>query len=83
MVGLSPWHLEHLFKKEMALSIGAFSLEVRLRRARKLLTTTFQSIKQIRCEVGIPNASNFVRHFRQRFDSTPSDYRKSVDSNPD
>jgi two-component system response regulator YesN len=78
MVRLSPDHLERLFKKEVGTSIGRYAMELRLQRASKLLESTFRSIEEIRDEVGIPDGSNFVRHFKNRFGVTPSAYRKAL-----
>src|SRR5436309_666434 len=74
-VRLSPDRLRHLFLKEVGVSISAYSLEVRLQRARRLLRNTNQTIKEIRYGVGIPDGSNFTRYFRKRFLITPSAYR--------
>ena len=79
-VELSPSHLRHLFKQQMGTSITAFARELRLQLAGQLLRTTFRSLKQIRYDVGIPDASNFVRDFKRRFGMTPSVYRQSANS---
>jgi two-component system, response regulator YesN len=81
VVGVSPSHLERLFRKQVGMSIGAFSLELRLQRAKQLLETTFRSLKQIRHDVAIPDAANFSRLFKKRFGMTPSAWRMSVLTN--
>jgi transcriptional regulator GlxA family with amidase domain len=40
-------------------------MEMRLLRASELLVTTFQSVKEIRNEAGIPDASNFAHRFKR------------------
>jgi transcriptional regulator GlxA family with amidase domain len=79
LVDLSPTHLERLFKKHLGISIRKFSAELGLQKAMKLLKTTFRSVKEIRNETGIPDASNFVRYFKERFGLSPSAYRKASD----
>jgi two-component system response regulator YesN len=76
MVDLSPNYLERLFKKHVGTSITEYSMEMRLLRASELLVTTFHSVKEIRNEVGIPDASNFAHRFKRRFGLPPSKYRK-------
>jgi len=81
VVGVTPSHLERLFRKQVGMSIGAFSLELRLQKAKQLLETTFRSLKQIRHDVAIPDAANFSRLFKKRFGMTPSAWRMSVLTN--
>jgi AraC-like DNA-binding protein len=76
IVGLSTSYLREVFKRELGLSIDQYRMEMRLQRACDLLTGTFLSVKEIRNEVGMPDASNFVYHFRHRFGITPSNYRR-------
>jgi len=77
MVGLAASYLQHLFTREVGVSITAYSLEIRLKRAWHLLTTTSLSLKEIAHRVGIPDASNFSRRFKQRFGMPPGTLRKS------
>jgi len=78
MVGLSQGHFQHLFKREVGLSVRAYVRELRLNRAAELLRDTHLSIKEIRNNVGIPDASNFVHLFRKRFGTTPTEYRNRL-----
>jgi transcriptional regulator GlxA family with amidase domain len=79
VVGLGSSHLRHLFRRHLGFSIDAYRMEARLLRACDLLTGTVLSVKQIRYEIGIPDASNFVHHFRRRFGVTPSSFRRTVE----
>jgi len=76
MFQLSPSRLRHLFKIQMGMSVTAYAREVRLHRACELLETTHLTVKQIRNEIGISDASNFVYRFKQLFGISPSAYRK-------
>ena len=79
LVDLSPDHLERLFKKQLGASISGYSIDLRLQKARTLLRSTYRSVKEIRNEIGIPDASNFVRYFKERFGLSPSACRKASD----
>jgi len=83
IVGLSTSRLHHLFKLQVGVSIGTYVKKIQLQRARKLLLTTHCSVKEIRNEVGIADASNFVRHFKEWFGLSPSAYRKQQKSRID
>ena len=79
-VTLSTSRLQHLFKTEMGMTISTYVRIQRLNDARELLATSHLSIKEIRNAIGICDASNFVRQFKQCFGTTPSSYRKRSDS---
>jgi transcriptional regulator GlxA family with amidase domain len=64
VVGVTPSHLERLFRKQVGMSIGEFSLELRLQRAKQLLETTFRWLKEIHHEVAITDAANTQLSFR-------------------
>jgi len=78
MVGLSISHLERIFKREVAVTIGEYSKMLRLQRASDLLITTNDTEKEIARRVGIPDESNFIRYFKQRFGVTPKTYRNKM-----
>jgi AraC family transcriptional regulator of arabinose operon len=77
-VRLSTSRLEHLFKQEVGTTIGQAAKELQLLRAKYLLETTFQSPKEVRYAVGITDAANFTRQFKERFGITPSACRAAV-----
>lgn len=76
LVHLSASHLSRLFKMETGLSPGEFLIRLRMERAHELLTTRFESIKEVMATVGYGNKSNFVRHFKRFYGFAPSEYRK-------
>jgi len=75
-VGLSVSRFQHLFKKSVGVSVRAYSLELKLEKAAYLLRTTFKTVKEIRNKVGISDSSNFSRHFRRRFEISPTEFQK-------
>ena len=78
LVNLSPSRFRHLFKQETGTTPAQYLKEFRLRRAEKMLRTTFLSIKQILEQVGIASNTHFVRDFRQKYGMTPTAYRRSI-----
>ena len=78
MVDLSPSRFRHLFKQETGTSPAQYLKEVRLRKAEKMLRTTFLSVKQILKQVGIRSNSHFVHDFRKMYGITPTAYRRAI-----
>src|SRR6185369_3731645 len=78
LVNLSPSRFRHLFKQEIGTTPAQYLKEFRLRKAEKMLRTTFLSIKQILKQVGIASNAHFVRDFRQKYGMTPTAYRRNI-----
>ncbi|MGE5204693.1 MAG: helix-turn-helix domain-containing protein [Chlamydiota bacterium] len=76
-VNLSDSRLAHIFRRDLGITLQQFLKTVRLRRARRLLETTFLSVKQVMVRVGLNDSSHFVRDFEQMFGESPRNYRKS------
>ncbi|HEX5706867.1 MAG TPA: helix-turn-helix transcriptional regulator [Pyrinomonadaceae bacterium] len=74
-VNLSPSRLHQIFKNETGMSPAKYLKNLRLAQAKKLLETTFLSVKEIRGRVGIRDESHFVRDFKNAYGDTPSQYR--------
>lgn len=64
------------FKRVTGTTPGLYLRNVRLDIAANLLVTTSQSIKEVWVQVGFNHPSNFVHAFRERFDLTPTEYRR-------
>ena len=73
--------LEGLFKKHFGMTAYGYLLELRLNKARGLLTDTGLQIKAIAEQAGYQNASDFSRAFRRRYSLGPRQYRQT--SQPD
>lgn len=78
LVNLSPSRFRHLFKQETGTTPAQYLKDFRLRKAEKMLRTTFFSIKQILKQVGIASNAHFVRDFRAKYGTTPTAYRRSM-----
>ena len=66
------------FQEIMQTTPGKWLLEKRLSHALALLASKEKNINEIAFESGFENASHFSRSFKDRFQSTPSAYRKQL-----
>jgi transcriptional regulator GlxA family with amidase domain len=78
MVRLSPSYLQRLFKAARGIGVREYSMELRLQLARKRLRTTFDSVKEIREQVGFKDGAKFSRSFKDRFGISPSAYQRGL-----
>ena len=81
LVNLSPSRFRHLFKQETGKGPAQYLKEIRLRKAEKMLRTTFLSVKQVLKQVGLGSNAHFVRDFRKQYGMTPTAYRRTVARN--
>lgn len=87
-VNLSASRLCHLFKSEINMAPLQYLRAVRMKRAKRLLETTFLSVKQIMAEVGWRDESHFIRNFKVTYGLPPARFRtqfllKRSKENPD
>jgi transcriptional regulator GlxA family with amidase domain len=75
LVGLSRRQLERLFKQHLDELPSRYYAELRLKRARRLLQQTSQSILQIGLACGFSSGSHFSNAYRARFAHTPREER--------
>jgi len=73
---LSPFHLSHLFKEAIGVSISEYVAAKRIHQAVVLLTTGNLTLTQIGNEIGIANCSYFCKFFKTHMGITPHQYRK-------
>ena len=78
LVNLSPSRFRHLFKQETGTTPAQFLKEFRVRKAQRMLRTTFLSVKQVLKKVGIASNTHFVRDFRKLYGMTPTAYRRTI-----
>ena len=77
-VGINPFYLSHLFRKEMGISFLEYLTSVRISIAKKLLQQTSLSIIEICLEVGYQDPSHFAKIFRKKEGIRPTEYRKNL-----
>ncbi len=75
MVNLSGSRLSHLFKAATGFTLQTFLSNCRLQISAELLQSTEMPIKEVSYSVGYRHAPSFVRAFRNKFGSSPNDYR--------
>lgn len=78
--GLSPRKLQRGFQYLFGETVGNFIRNVRLEKAKELLTTTDMSISEISYSCGISSRSHFSKIFEEKFGILPKEYRTQLDS---
>lgn len=74
-VGLSESHLRHLFRSVRKRSLVGYLREVRIARARVLLSTSPHGLKQIASMCGFADEYYFSAVFRKMVKTSPGQYR--------
>ena len=74
-VNLSSSRLNRLFKITLGVSITRYIKSLRIKRAKRLLETTFLTVKEIGCQCGLRDESHFVQNFKLVYGRTPRRYR--------
>ena len=77
MVGMSPYHLAHVFTAEVGAPIFVYAEGVRMSRARRMLKSTLP-IVEIALDLGFSDQSHFTRRFKQNEGITPARYRRAA-----
>lgn len=75
-VHVSTPHLVRLFKVEMQYSPHEYIIQLRMNRAKYLLSTTTLPVKAIAAEVGYGSESSFSAAFTERFGISPGRFRE-------
>lgn len=74
--GLSPFHLQRLFKAVIGETPKEYTSRLRVERAAFRLLIHESSLLDIALECGFQNHETFIRAFRRRFGKSPRGYRK-------
>ncbi|PCJ60056.1 MAG: hypothetical protein COA79_09635 [Planctomycetota bacterium] len=72
---LSSNHLNRLFKKELGCTCWDYVIQLRMERAKDLISTSQLSIKEISYQMGFKKASSFTRSFQKHFGVSPTSFR--------
>lgn len=75
-VHLNPVYFGRVFKTVQGMSLKKYIMDLRIERAKELLTEGTYNITMIGGMVGIPNSSYFTKIFRENTGKLPSDYQK-------
>ena len=73
--GLSVPYLSKIFKAYTKKTFTDYLIEIRIKKASEMLTSTNKKVNEISEEVGYPNPSSFIRIFKKYHYMTPIDYR--------
>ena len=76
-----PNYFSVLFRNLIHCGFSAKLQQIRLERARYLLSSTGMTIEQIRTAIGFEEKSYFYRLFREKYGTTPAAWRKSIQKN--
>ncbi len=72
----NPNYLSSIFKKEFGVTFSDYLMNYRLDMAKKWLTETDRTVKEIAERLQYQNPQNFIRSFRKKEQVTPGVYRK-------
>lgn len=80
-VALSPYYLIRLFRRIYQQTPHQYLTQVRIARAKELLSSSDLSITEICAEVGFESLGSFSALFRRNVGISPSAYRFSAQAN--
>lgn len=75
--GVSKYHLSREFKKHIGFSPREYLIQLRIQKAKSLLSTTDLPVNKIAHTVGIHDINNFNMLFKKHVDMTPGQFRAS------
>jgi DNA-binding response OmpR family regulator len=78
LLGTNEKRLNEAFHEAFALPVFAWLREQRLRLARQLLSQTDTPITDISAHCGYSSPANFATAFKERFETTPRDFRRRM-----
>lgn len=78
VVYLSPRYISSLFIKEIGYGINKYIKNVRMEKAKELLSNTNMKVNSICREVGYSKLSYFCQSFQEEFGVTPVKYRQNI-----
>lgn len=77
-LGTNQPRLSRGFRALFGTTVFGFIRELRLQRARELLTSTALPVKSVALEVGYRNTSDLTRGIKERFGMTPTELREHL-----
>jgi len=76
-VGMSSFYFQRIFKQTMQQSPNVYLINYRINLSKQLLIMTTESITDIAFKCGFESTSYFCYNFKQKFNISPNNYRKS------
>ncbi len=74
-LGVSPYHLSHVFSQESDFSLFSYLTQVRMDRARELLKKSSLNVGEVANAVGYDDPNYFAKVFQKHCGLSPSAYR--------
>jgi AraC-like DNA-binding protein len=74
-LGISPWYLSRLFKRNVGICSKQYLKNLRMEKAEELLQTTLLSVKEVGAAIGYNYTSDFIHDFRMAYGMTPGKYK--------
>ena len=81
VAGISQWHFQRIFKALTNETLKTYIRSRRFANALEKLLLTNDRILEIALEAGFESQESFTRAFKQAFNMTPNQYRKSGENN--
>jgi AraC family transcriptional regulator len=76
LAGMTPFHLAHVFRREVAESVYRYVLRARLARALEAVLGGDGGLTEIALDAGFTSHSHFTARFRALFGVTPHELRR-------
>lgn len=74
-IKVSPTYLSRIFAQEQGKGVQEYLTDLRLQKAKQLLTQTNDKVYEIAVKVGYPDAVYFNKVFKKHTGKTPKEYR--------
>lgn len=74
-MGITPKYLSRFFKLQTDMNLTDYINEIRMEKAKELLSSTNVQIGKISTMVGIYSRATFIRNFKKIEGCSPSEYR--------
>ncbi len=76
IVDISPYYFSKIFKEETGVNFIDYLTNIRIEKAKELLTTTDYSMKEICTRIGYSDPNYFSRAFKKNVGITPTEYKE-------
>lgn len=77
-INYNQTYINRIFKKHVGVSLGSYLNETRLKFSLTYLKTSTVSVNSIAEILGFSSTSFFYKKFKEKYGTTPNDYRKSI-----
>ncbi len=77
-VGMSTTHFHRVFRRQTGLSPYQYHLQLRINRAREMLSGSALTVKEISVALGFESAFHFSKIFKKKAGQSPHHFRRSI-----